>query len=89
MKCPDCGDTQDQIRLGPADAPAEHSGYRCPRCGRLYAVPTEIANLTQRLADMKATLHAQGLRMGELGRQIAASEAELLELRERLARGEA
>jgi len=87
MKCPECGDTQDQKPLGPGE-PTGHSGYRCSHCGRLYTIPTDVANLTQRLAEMKATLHAHSLEMGDLARQIAASEAELLELRQKVARGE-
>lgn len=88
MKCPDCGETRDQKHLGLTDDPSGYTGYRCQACGRIYAVPTDIDNLSQRVAEMKATLHAHGLEMGELARKIAASEAELLELRQKLARGE-
>ena len=37
MKCPDCGDTETQQRLGAPDGQPDHDGYRCARCGRLYA----------------------------------------------------
>jgi transposase-like protein len=82
MKCPDCGDAEQQERLGPDSQLLGHTGYRCPKCGRLYVVPTDIADLTHRLAEMKARLHVLGLEMGSLAREIADAEAVLLELRE-------
>lgn len=82
MKCPDCGDTEQQEWLGSDNEAASQARYRCPKCGRLYSVPADIAGLTHHLSEMKARLHFLGLEMGSLARQIGAAHAKLLELHE-------
>ena len=41
MKCPACGNTDEQQRIGPPDEQAGPTGYRCDKCGRLYPAPVE------------------------------------------------
>lgn len=81
MKCPDCGDSEQQERLGSDTQAAGQARYRCRTCDRLYSVPADIADLTHYLAEMKAQFHALGREMGSLARQIEAAEVKLLELR--------
>ena len=81
MKCPECGDVDQQGRIGSGQEPAELSCYRCSKCGRLYTVPADIATLSDSLAKMNAKLASLGAEMGSLSREIAETEAELIRMR--------
>jgi len=80
MKCPDCADAEKQERLGPTNGQPGHTDYRCGQCGRLYSIADDLAEIDQRLVEMKARFNALELEMGTLGREIAETEAARLEL---------
>lgn len=44
MKCPNCGDTEQQRSLPAGEERSDPIGYRCAVCGRLYLVPVAAAN---------------------------------------------
>ena len=46
MKCPNCGDTQQQRSLAAAEERSAPIGYRCAVCGRLYQVPAVTSAIT-------------------------------------------
>lgn len=77
MKCPACGNNDQQSRIGPTSEQREQLLYRCSACGRLYTIEADLVELIDRLDELKVKAETMAEEQLRLTKQITGAEKQL------------